>query len=268
MPIFDFEANKNVDTLEVVPEQYRGLYVEADNGFTISESATSIIADYVGTSKALEKSKADKKAASDESAQRRITTKAYDDILVTLGIEEDDRNAEGLQKYVEGLNDQIKGGKENRTSVEKIQAQAEERIRAAVATKDEELAGMAKSLHTYMIGEAAVRELTSVGGSADLLMPHVVSSAKVIKNEEGEYQVRVVDDQGDIRYDGAGGFFLLKDLVSEMKASEKFGAGFKSEQKSGGGSQPGSGHTVATQQKGELSSAKKIEAGLDALQKR
>ena len=263
---FDFEANKTVDSLETIPEQYRGLYGETDGGFTVNEAATQLVADYVGTSKALEKSKADKKAASDESAQRRITTKAYDDIMVTLGIEEDDRNADGLQGYITGLNDQIKGGKDQRINVEKVQAQAEERIRAAVATKDEELAGMAKSLHKYMIGEAAVRELTAVEAHADMLMPHVTQYAKVIKNEEGDFQVRIIDDQGDVRYDGAGGYMTLGGLVKEMKLSDKFGAGFKSTTSSGGGSTPGSSNkTIIPGQKTSLTAVQNIEAGLDKM---
>ena len=83
------------------------------------------------------------------------------------------------------------------------------------------------SLESYMIDSAAIKAISEEKGIVDLLIPHVKSKLKVIE-EDGKFNVVVVDDNGDVRYNtkNSGKPFTVKDLVNEMKAKDSFAVAF------------------------------------------
>ena len=67
---FDFEKNATVESIDAVPEKYRGLYVEITEGdnagkFGVADHAKGIVGSYIGVNQSLNKSRGDKKTASD-----------------------------------------------------------------------------------------------------------------------------------------------------------------------------------------------------------
>jgi hypothetical protein len=89
---FNFEEKNTVVSLDEVPETFRGAYVEGQNDsgeavYTLDDRFKPILDAYVGTNKALAQARADKKAASDEAAQRRITKKAVLEFVQGLGVD-------------------------------------------------------------------------------------------------------------------------------------------------------------------------------------
>lgn len=125
-----------------------------------------------------------------------------------------------------------------------------------------------------MVGSAAATALAEAGTiekGVELLMPMINGAARVVQDETtGEYTVRIVDGESNVRYDGKGGMMTIKDLVTELKSS--YPQVFKSEQKPGTGKPPGSGKpapgTQGTRREAELSSVGKIAAGLASLNRR
>jgi hypothetical protein len=267
---FDFAENGTVETLDNVPEKYHGLYGEVDGKFVVTDGAKGLVADYIGTAKTLAGLRVDKKKVTDENATRRITSKAVEDLAQSFGLEiGEDGVATVLQAFVEDLQGQVKGGKEIKINLDKVNSDWEKRFAELGAAKDAELTEMRGALSKHLISDAASRALAAEKGSIDLLLPHVLSQCKVVRNDDGSYSVTVLDDQGDSRFDGSGGLMGVSGLVTEMKTKDAFARAFESEQAPGAGTRPGSlnrSNTTPQNQQRELSPTEKIRVGLQKKQ--
>lgn len=270
--MFNLSENLQLENLDNVPDKYKGLYAQDDEGrFVISDTAKGIVDDYVGMTKALDGAKKTNKATNDENARRRQSEKAFKDLASDLGIEAEDL-VEGFRGHIKDLAEKIASGKEVNVNLDKIKADADKRVRSVSDEKDAEIGKMTKSLERYMVDQAATAAAASHKGKIKLLMPHVKGHCKVVKDGD-DYSVRVVDDQGDIRTNNAGDPMTVQDLVEEMKNDSDFAACFESEAKGGTGSKPGStngnkgtgGNLASKQQrkaKDDMTSREKIAAGL------
>jgi len=269
---FTFKNNTTVEDINGVPEKYRGLYGEGegDNAgkFTLLPSSMGIVADLLGNQESLLGVRNDKKKVTDENAERRLASKAIDEFALSVGLEAgDDGMTAALKAFVDNLQEQIKGGKEIKINMEKVNAEADRRVAAVTETKDGELAEMRGALSKHLISDAASRALAEHKGSIDLLLPHVLAACKMVRKDSGDYGVTVLDAQGDARLDSAGGFLGVGGLVAEMKTQDRFGRAFESEAPNGSGTTPGS-MSRSTQRPGSqqnmdnLSSQQKISIGL------
>ncbi len=268
---FTFKENTTVADINGVPEKYRGLYAagEGDNEgkFTLIPAAAGIVADLLGNQETLLGVRNDKKKVTDENAERRLAVKAFEDFAQSVGLEAGDEGmAAALKAFVDDLHGQVKGGKELKINMDKVNSEAERRIAAANETKDGELAEMRTALAKHLISDAASRALSEHKGSIELLLPHVLAACKMVRKDSGDYSVTVLDAQGDARLDSAGGFLGVSGLVAEMKTQEKFGRAFESEAAKGAGTTPGSmsRSTARPGQQGEqaLTPTQKIALGL------
>lgn len=272
MPEFDFTQNTTVDSLDKVPEGFRGVYAEVTEGddagkFTVVDGAKGLVDAYAGQTKALNSARGDKKKASDESAQRRQSLKAFESIMEDLDIDEESRTAEGLKAKIDDLVATATNGKELKINLDKIRVEMQRKQDEALAGKDVELSKKDKALSKHLIGDVATREITAAKGSVDLLMPTVKQHCKVVM-EDDNYVVRVVDDQGDVRSNGAGGWMGVKDLVAELKASDAYGRAFDSEKQGGAGTAPGTTQRRAAPAGDKKTAKDKIASGLKARQAR
>ena len=270
MPDFTFKDNSTVEDINGVPEKYRGLYAEGDGDnagkFSLIPAASGIVADLLGNQETLLGVRNDKKKVTDENAARRLTSKAIEEFAQSVGLEiGDDGYLPALTAHVEDLQGQIKGGKEIKINMEKVNAEADRRVLAVTETKDAELVEMRSALSRHLISDAASRALAEHKGSIDLLLPHVLASCKMVRKDNGDYAVTVLDAQGDARLDSAGGFLGVGGLVAEMKVQDRFGRAFESEAGNGTGARPGSmnNNNARQGQPGrELSPVEKIRIGL------
>lgn len=269
---FDFEKNGSVSDLNTVPEKFRGLYAETQNEngekiYAISDGVKPLVEAYLGTNRALNSTRADKKKASDESASRRVALRQFEELVETLGLEvgDDGNVADALKSHIDELTSSAKGGEKLKIDLNKIKQESERRIQEAIAAKDQEIAERDAALSKHLVGDVATRELAAAKGSIELLLPHIKSHSKVVRTENGVYEVRVVDSDGDFRSDGAGGWMGVKDLVAELKANPAFGRAFESDEKGGAGTTPGSTNRIPQNREGEQkSSVDKIAGGLAA----
>lgn len=268
---FTFKDNSTVADINGVPEKYRGLYAagEGDNEgkFSLTPAVQGIVADLLGNQETLMGVRNDKKKVTDENAERRLASKAIEDFAQSVGLEAgDDGLLVALKVFVDDLQGQIKGGKEIKINMEKVNAEADRRVATVTETKDGELAEMRAALSKHLISDAASRALAEHKGSIDLLLPHVLASCKMHRKDNGDYSVTVLDAQGDARLDSAGGFLGVSGLVGEMKTQEKFARAFESEAVNGAGGQPGSMNRPNMQSANQgdqtLSPIQKIKAGL------
>ena len=266
MEVYDFTANGGVVTdINGVPEKYRGLYVEGseDGQYVLSDAAKPLVADYVGVTASLAGIRQEKKKVTDENAQRRLATQAVEEFATGLGLEIGEEGVTAaLNAFVTDLQEQIKGGKQMKVDIDKIRSDFDRRLSEAVAAKDAEIAERDGALGRYMIGEAATAALAKHKGSVDLLLPHVRNRAEVIREDNGEYTVRIKDDAGSHRMDGSGGWMGIDGLVAEMKTQDSFARAFESEVPAGTGARPGSMQRPAPRQDAPKTARDKIRSGL------
>jgi len=259
---FEFEP---VDDVNTVPEEYRGLYAKGSDGkFSVMDVARPLAAAYIGQTRALDENTGKLKNVNKESADRRVAIKNVAETFKKFGFEipEDKPLHEVIEAYVTDLSDKVKNGQENKINVEKIQKDANTRIEQAVKSKDEEIQRKDRALSKYLIEQEATRAITESKGSVELLAPHIRSSVKVVA-EGDDYVVRVVDESGDVRMNGKGGYMNVTDLVAEMKTKPAFARAFESETPKGSGFSPTARKTPPVQNnEKDMNPAQKIAAGL------
>ena len=187
----------------------------------------------------------------------------------SLGLDEhDDGVVSAVSSHIADLVGKVKGGDELRVNLDKIKMDYQRKQDEAIAAKDVDIKDRDRALQKHLISDVATREITNAKGKVNVLMPHVEKRCKVVRDEQGDYVVRVVDAQGDFRSDGAGGWMKVGGLVEEIKQDPDFGGNFESEiQKGGSGRDPADRKVNPLQNQGgdDKTSNQKIADGLNRL---
>lgn len=248
----DFEFQE-VESLDVVPEQFRGLYAEADGKFRLNETYKGVAEAVTGLNRSLKASRAEAKALKGSKVDLSA--------LADFG-DSPEAIAQAVQDRIKELEGQLANGDKAKLNLDKVKedlAKAHSKDLEKVTKRSEALQ---TQLYGLLVENAATTAIAELKGIPELLMPFVKTQVNVVE-EEGEFRVFVVDAQGDRRYSGVTGQPMsIKELVSEMKANEKFGRLFESEAPQGGGTPPGGARRPSQQPAGERSSVDKIAAGL------
>jgi hypothetical protein len=264
--MFELEANLEVDALEVVPEHLRPLYHAQNDKFVINPAMKGLADTIIGLGKASKTNEGAKSKANKEAATARTELKAFRAMLTDLGItgetDEDIKTAFGELKK------QLGAAGDGKVNWDKMKTDLEKAFNTQLGAKDKELKDMLGALHEHMVTGEAIRAIASEKGVPELLLPHVSKFAKVIKDDNGKYVTRVVDEAGDPRGDGKGGFMSIGDYVKGMKSDKVFARAFEADERGGTGAPPttrkptgGPGALPAGQQKSSLD---KIKSGLSA----
>lgn len=256
---FDFGANTEVKSLDVVPEQFRPLYKEKDGGggFALNGNDAQIkgaVEAIVNLNKAL---KAERGVSKDLKSRVIDLTPLSD---YGNGVEEIKAT---FHTKLEELQSQLKGGKEAKLNLDKIKAD----LAAANAKQTQALEQRNKVLQDQLYDVLVEKEaLTHLSDAVDpeLVMPFVRKKIKAVE-EDGKVTPIVVDDKGDQRYSGlTGGPMTINELVSELKSSEKFAPLFRSKTPSGSGHRPGSASVQSqTQKRQPVNAVDRIRMGLE-----
>lgn len=253
---WDFKEKRKVKTIDEVPSDFRGLYVEdGEDGFKLNDDGPtkSAVSAIVRLNTAL-------KAARTEAKNNK------EKIVDLGGLSEFGSNPEEI---LAAFNEKLEeAGRAKDQSVEQQVAKIKEDLAKGHSTELEKHTNRSKALETQLFtilgtgaGKAALREAGVV--DEDLAMPFVTKQLKPIE-EDGKFNVRVIDEAGDVRYSGVTGAPMsVKELVSEMRADSKFAPLFKSETPQGSGTPPGGGRKADLPgDPDKRSPVQKIAAGL------
>lgn len=270
---FSFNTSEPVENLDSVPSQFRHMYEQGDNGYTIGEQHRPVAEMINGLQANLVSSRKNKKAASDESAQRRQQLTQLSEVFKNYGLEE--VNADTVSEFLDNFEKEA-AKKAGGNVDERLKAQRDEMTRAqakALEAKDQEVAAIRGNLENVMIDREAIEAISTQKGVTQLLMPLVKSQTKLVQKDDGTYGVQVVDKSGEPRYNGAGDAMSIKELVAEMKADPALGRAFEADVPAGGGTNPSGGSkpvsgAVQRQTDANKNSVDKIAAGLKRLKSR
>jgi hypothetical protein len=255
---FDFTTNQSVEDINAVPEQFRGAYVASDDGvYSISDTAKGLVEAVTGLNRSLAASRKEAKTLKGQV----ITPES---VIGQIG---EFDSVDAVKEHIAGLQTQLEeaAANGNKVNLDKMKADMEKAFAGREQEYKDRDAKKDAALTRYMVQAAATSALANAKGSTELLLPHVMGKARVVEDGD-DYVVRVLDDAGDYRGDGKGGFMTIADLVKEMKASQTFSAAFESEAPPGTGAKPGQSQRAkpARSQDGDLSARDRIKKGLAA----
>ena len=230
---FNFNDHLQVENLEKVPEQFRGLYEsnEEDGVFALSkdEKVVGAVSAITGLNRALVAARAEAKA----KGSNKVDLSALKDFG-----DSPEEIASAIRNQIDGLQAELAKGGEAKLNLDTIKADLAKAHSNDITAKDTEITNLKTTLYTYLVENRAQSDIVAAGGVPELLMPVLKQHLKPVI-EDGSYTVRVVDSEGNIRYSGVTGEAMTPaERVAELKADEKFGRAFASEVKSGGGSAP------------------------------
>jgi hypothetical protein len=247
----DFEFTP-VDSIDKVPEQFRGIYKQGDDGkFVPDDAHKGVIEAITGLNRSLKAARAEAKAKTPVDLSP----------LADFGKTPEEIKA-AVESRINELQEQVAKGGDAKVNLEKIKQDL-----AAAHAKDLERANkrseaLQNQLYGLLVENAATAAVVELKGVPELLLPFIKQQVKVVE-EEGQFNVYVVDSSGDRRYSGVTGQpMTIKELVAEMKANEKYGRLFESEAPAGGGMPPRGGSTPPRQPGRVLSANEKIAVGL------
>lgn len=259
---FELDKNSTVDTIEVVPEHLRPLYVEQDGKFSHNTDMKGVIDAIVGLSKSNAEATKIKGNANKEAAAARQQLKAFADVLTELDLPADDLDA--FKTRFAEIKEAIAKGDAGKVNWDKVKQDMEKAHNRALGEKDTIIQSKDKAICRYLVNSAATAAIAAEKGVPELLLPHIQSQVKVVQEGE-DYVVRVVDNAGDPRGDGKGGFMTIADLVKEMKSSTVFGRAFEAGDNGGSGAPPNGSRPKTPNGGGStegLSAIEKIRRGL------
>lgn len=255
---FSFSENQTVEDINKVPQDFRGLYKQGTDGkYALNaedEGVKSAVSAITRLNSALANERKNRPAKVDLSPLKDFG-ETPEDIAKNIG------------EKMAALEEAAAGSKEAKLNLDKVKedlAKGFSKEKEQLTKRNEALTGQ---LHTLLVENAATAAISELKGVPELLLPFVKNHVKVIE-EEGQFKVFVVDGANERRYSGTTGEPMsIKELVSEMKSSDKYARLFESDTASGGGTKPGAhgkGQQAITKKTGEreLSAVEKISAGL------
>lgn len=269
---FSFAKYSSADSLELVPEKYRPLYVEKEGKFVLMDPVKALAAEFDGVQTQLVSLNQSRKDDNSKDAARRHALNAVKESLSKLGWEPGDDIAEIpalIESKVAELIEANKSGGKIKADIEAITAASNKKIKEVEDAAGKEQQSMLTALTKHMIDGEAARHLALAGATQEgitLLMPQMRVRAKVFRDESGEYNTQVLDEAGSPAFSTkeVGRPMGMGELVEAMKTT--FPSAFKSEMMPGTGTKPtqtsSKGTTVAAKPAGEKSSIQKIADGI------
>ncbi len=236
-----------VDDINKVPEKFRTLYTKdaTTNKFKLDADLTKDL-DNTGLTTALDK---ERKRAKDFEKQ----------LGAWKGVGVGETPEEAMTRIKEMGADDMSAD-EQKTLMRKLKSDHEAATAKIKTEYEGKLSKKDQALKERMIDSEASLAIAELKGSAALLMP-IVQKKCLLVEENGVQCVRIVDDEGDPRGNGKGGYMTIKEFIAELRSSTDYGRAFEPSGKEGSGTRAqGSAGRGDPNQK--LTPMQKISAGL------
>lgn len=165
----------------------------------------------------------------------------------------DAAEAKAAIEKIKALGDNAPDSEAHKAAMESLKKQLETKYTAEIDGVKKIAQSYEQQLERVLVDQAAMTALSKhklMDGGAELLMPHIKSRIKVVKNDDGSFVARVLDKDGGVRVSlkpGNNGPMDVEELVDSMSKEKIFGVAFqgtgnsgtkKKETAEGGGKQP------------------------------
>lgn len=271
-----FNLDAPIENLSGVPSDLQQFFTKTNEGFVVADAFKPVATRMNGLATNLTETRAARTKAGQDAGKERERARQLAAIFEGVeGITE--ITPEAISTYIADLTAKAAaGGKGSKAAAEEI-----ERVRkemAAAHTKDleklkAEKDGLAGQITTLVKGAQISDALAShkIVGSGEVLKSYLDQRVKVMTDEAtGQPYAAVVDDKGQVRYNGAGNPMKVTEYVASLKESDDFRPFFAAEKKAGTGTDPNGSRKVPAAQKQdgeERTPLSKISKGLAELRK-
>lgn len=263
MELFDPTSKPTVEDINTVPADFRPMYKEVD-GKHVLQADDPIVKSSISVLNSMKGILVKNRKDIEDLKKKNVDLSP----LATYGANPTDIAA-AVQVKLDELTNQIKGGKVDTDAVKKaVAGEFQGKVDKATARASK----LALQLEAKLVtGEssAALANAKAKPGASKALLPLIRQHVKTTIDDEGNFNVTVVDSKGEPRYNGASGAPLsIEEFVGELKADKDFGAMFESDAPNGGGAKPGASQRKAAAdasnggQQRDLSAAELIARGL------
>lgn len=241
-----------VESLEKVPGEFRHLYEQLDGKYKVAEPHLPVANAVNGLNKSL------RSAREDAKRNKPVDLSPLADFGATPA-----EIRANVQTKLDQLQDTIAKTPDQKLALDNLRADMVKAFDGEKKPLTQKVDAYRTQLYTVLVDNQATTAVIENKGVPKLLLPFVKQHVKVVE-ENGEFNVCVVDAQGERRYSGVNGSpMTIKDLVAEMKTNPEYSRLFDSEAPvGGGGKQPGSGTRLPSPSSAPRSSNQKIAAGL------
>lgn len=172
--------------------------------------------------------------ANKEAKERRLALKALEDEGLSV------EDALALKKRLE---DDEHATATRKGDVDKIREQLQNKFEKEIKDRDAVIAKQKTTIYDFLVSSKASEGLNALGavkGAAKVIMPHIQKHTQVLE-EDGKYVVRVIDEDGDTKFNDDGHEMDITGYLNELKKDDVFQHMFVQTNNSGGGSKTGGG---------------------------
>lgn len=225
----------SVDSIEGLDESLKPLYVEKDGKFVLDIQGIESVTEQAVSAATR---RANKEAEQERKRRKELESKVSK--WESLG-KSDEEIAELIAKTAELETTQATKSGDVERIKQQLTAQFERDLkkRDVEITSAKERAGyLAQQLESHLIDASATAAIAAHKGTPELLLPIVRKRVKVIE-EDGRFDVQVLDSKGNQAEKANGDPWTISDLVADLKASEIYGRAFESTGAMGSGTPPG-----------------------------
>lgn len=210
--------------VDKVPEGLEEHYEERDGKFVLAVEAVGgyALEDIAGLRSALSKERSERK-------ELDARVRAFGELTPEAAHEALERIAE-----FEKIDPKKEADKLAAAKVEATLKQLGEKHRAELTGRDERIKALSDTVDSVVRRQRAAEALAKAKGSVELLMPHILSHTRTVEND-GRFEVEVVDDYGNVMVGKTGQNMNLEDFVAELRLNEAYGRAFDASGNNGSG---------------------------------
>lgn len=261
---FDFNANRTVEKIDVVPEDFRPFYVESSDGsgFTLADSPQ--VASAVKVISGLYKTVSNTRKEADDLRGQSVDLSPLKDY--------GDTPEEIATAFTAKIEEIKKSGKSNADVEDQLNKLRRDLTDVHTAEKTkwgERETGLIKQIRNLLVDNVINEALGDSAVSPKMARRVISDFVDIEADENGNFRTIVKDaENGGARKNVTDGqLFTVEDLVKELKGHDDYKPLFKSDAPKGSGSRPGAPSRFVDRKPdaGEgKSSLDKIKSGLDA----
>lgn len=255
------EAEKGLENLDRVPNEFRGMFAQDSEGkYVVQESFRSVGASIDGLNKALYAARQDAKNAKGQAIDLS-PLRDYGESPADI--------AKGFEAK---LAEAVAGAKaDQKGALDKFRGDIERKHAAELAAERQMMNTYRSQLHQTLVQNELLGAIAQEKGTQALLLPAMSGMVRVIEEDAKDAKgnpikrarVIVVDSDGEERMStttGAG--MSVLELARELKAKPEYAAAFASDVSGGGGMRKQTIGGDSRPKQGEKTAQEKIAAGM------
>jgi hypothetical protein len=231
-----------IEKPEDVDESIRALYVEKDGKYHLDISGLDkVTEESVRNAVATATRKANKEAQEERLKRKQyeklgMTPEQIEEAITELQTLREKREEDDTKvKMDKGQWDALKQQMNEKHSVEV------NKLKALIEDERKKVGELRKRIERHLVTSNAVSAIAEHKGVPQLLLPYVTNHIKVEELENGEFNLKVVDEKGEPLVNGKGDPLTISEFVGGMQSNEVFGRAFEGSGATGGGMRPGNG---------------------------